>query len=403
MILGALIDLDGTLVDTAPFLYQVYLDFLKERGVEGSQEEFKSLQGPTLKEVVAILAERYQFPGDPKKLVESYLHKIQEGGGELLPGVLEFLKTAQANRVRLGVVTSAPKAWAEAVLLKLGVLSYFRFILSAEEVDKGKPSPDVYFKGIQTINLPPEKLIAVEDTPAGFKAAEGAGLKTYLPDWKALTELLLDSYFPTLIQAPVLNIAIAQAPRFEEREEKLLESNFKRVQAENPGLFNGTVYFYQGHTEDTLSIFRGDYSLFLGRKLLKKRTLWPVAVSGLTTCRERVLWGKRALRVTTYGGFWETVPSGGLADPDPFNQLINELEEEAHITADNVLNTHFLGVVHNVKEEAVEILYRLQLSREEASPSEEVSELLWLGKDKSPPYSALPLSIYLSTLKKMAD
>lgn len=394
MIKGALIDFDGTLVDSQAFLYQIYTEFLAERGKRGSEAEFKSLLGPSLKEIVAILKDRHELPGSVEDNYSAYYTKLLRGGGELLPGVLSFLQFAEANRIRLGVVTSAPKAWVEGILSRLNVLRYFRFVISAVEGNlKGKPAPDAYLKGIEAIGLLPEELIAVEDSPAGIQSAEGAGLKTYLPKWKAIRSELQEHYYPTLIAGPKLEVQVVDPPKLSEQELRILDAVWREKTAENPHLFNGPAYFYARHEKNTLYIYLAEYKWVIGREKLSTQRLIPVSVAGCTKFRGKVLWGKRALHLTKFGGFWETVPSGGLAIPDPLKQLTLELEEEAAITPAEIAETRFLSATHNLKESLIELLYQVELIRPTGTPTEEVVDVLWMDEGSAPLEPVLPISL----------
>jgi putative hydrolase of the HAD superfamily len=394
MIKGALIDFDGTLVDTQAFLYQVYSQFLAERGKTGSEAEFKALIGPSLKEIVALLIEKHQLPGSLEDNYNAYFTKLMGGGGELLPGVLSFLQFAEANRIRLGVVTSAPKAWVEAILSRLNVLRYFRFVISAVDANtRGKPAPDVYLKGIEAIGLPVQELIAVEDSVAGTQSAESAGLKTFFPIWKEIQKKVEEAYYPTLISGPKLEIKEVSPPQLTQKEIDILEAIWREKTAENPHIFNGPVYFYAHHENSTLTVFLADYKWVVGRDKITSHRLIPVSVAGCTMFRGKVLWGKRALHLSKFGGFWETVPSGGLALPDPLKQLHLELEEEAAITPAELAETLFLKAVHNLKEGTLELLYQVELVRPTGTPTEEVVDVLWMEEGVAPPEPVLPISL----------
>ncbi|MEK6646104.1 MAG: HAD hydrolase-like protein, partial [Candidatus Firestonebacteria bacterium] len=69
-------DLDGTLADSIPAMYQVYLDFLNEFNKRGTKEEFEELNGPSLPEIVSILKIRYGLVGDEVSLVDLYKKQI---------------------------------------------------------------------------------------------------------------------------------------------------------------------------------------------------------------------------------------------------------------------------------------------------------------------------------------
>lgn len=183
MIKAVLIDLDGTLVDTTDALYQVYLNFLKRYGHKGSKKEFKSLIGPSIDEIVGILKKKYQLEMAQSELASMYVTMVMlQGfkGTKLFPGVGEFVDFAKKNKLKMALVTSGTRALVKACLEPLKIENDFDLIVTSEDVEKSKPDPEIYRFALKHLKIPAKEAIAIEDSEAGKKAAEGAGLKVWL-------------------------------------------------------------------------------------------------------------------------------------------------------------------------------------------------------------------------------
>ncbi len=178
---AVLIDLDGTLADSLPALYATYLDFLKERGVEGTREEFQQLNGPTLPEIVAYLKGKYGWTESEELLFSKYQEVLQKHYVEtmsLFPGVIDFLHYAKNKGWKLALVTSAGEVLAFKFLLKKKIEDYFDLLVTLSHVRKGKPDPEIYLKALRKLRLRPTDVVAIEDSPNGVRAALAAGIAT---------------------------------------------------------------------------------------------------------------------------------------------------------------------------------------------------------------------------------
>jgi HAD superfamily hydrolase (TIGR01509 family) len=176
------IDLDGTLVDSLPQLYEVYTQFLRSYNESGSYEEFCSLNGPSLKEIVAVLQERLNLNGTTDSLTREYSHKLEEFYRTkitLFPGVLEFLGWAKSKNLQTALVTSAGKSIVDIVLKKNDLQELFDYVGTSEMVLQSKPHPAIYLKTMQMMQLQPLQVLAIEDSKNGIAAAQAAKITTF--------------------------------------------------------------------------------------------------------------------------------------------------------------------------------------------------------------------------------
>lgn len=180
MIKYVFIDYDGTLVDSVPLLYQNYLRFLQTYGYRGTHEEFLSLMGPTIREFIGYLADKYQLTKSHEKLFEEYTEGLEEGylNVSLMEGSLEFLKWLKTSSIKAVLVTSSPSNLIKGSLRRLDIESYFEYIITGELVKKTKPDPEIYLYALKRCEASKDTVITIEDSFNGVLSSVSAGLKT---------------------------------------------------------------------------------------------------------------------------------------------------------------------------------------------------------------------------------
>ena len=177
-----LIDLDGTLADSLSVMREAYQLFLDDFQVCGTDDEFSSLNGPPLVEVVRRLKVAHGLPDDEATLATKYFGIIDQLYTGVSPahGARQLLSTAQARNCHVAVVTSNSSERTSSWLARVGLMGYVDFIISGEQVKYGKPDPEPYLLGSRRADCPIDKIIAIEDSIQGATSAIGAGLYTYL-------------------------------------------------------------------------------------------------------------------------------------------------------------------------------------------------------------------------------
>ncbi|MBI2082951.1 MAG: HAD family phosphatase [Deltaproteobacteria bacterium] len=193
MFRALLFDFDGVLADTEPLHFGAFHDLLKEEGILLTKEEYYS-EFLGLDDRGCFRAV-YQKAGQPlsapklKELIQRKNRKILqkiESGSLLLPQVRELL-TALGGRYYLAIVSGALRSEIVAILSKEKLGSFFQVIVSAEEVNHGKPDPEGFLTALKLLNrdyipesemLLPEECLVIEDSPWGIEAAKKAGMKS---------------------------------------------------------------------------------------------------------------------------------------------------------------------------------------------------------------------------------
>lgn len=186
-------DNDGVLVDTEELYYQATREILASVDVALTPEQYRELfllqgrgawhlvseRGATSEQVEALRDRR-------NALYSQWL--IEEP--RVIPGVADTLERLRGQYV-MGVVTSSRRDHFDLIHQKSGLLSYFDFILTASDVARVKPDPELYRKAVERSGHPPEACVAIEDSERGLAAAKGAGIRCVVVP----TALTKDSVF----------------------------------------------------------------------------------------------------------------------------------------------------------------------------------------------------------------
>lgn len=173
-------DMDGTLVDNMHFHHRAWKEFLSKHGIRISDEEFHRKNVGTIKEVIPKFMPHVQ---DPDLIMELGMQKeavyrtLYGPHIQPLAGLQSFLDQAYNAGIPIALASAADAKNIDFTLEGLGMAHYFKAITGSEEVEKGKPSPDVYLYSARKLQADPGHCIAFEDTPSGIRAALAAGMR----------------------------------------------------------------------------------------------------------------------------------------------------------------------------------------------------------------------------------
>ncbi|MCM1089272.1 MAG: HAD family phosphatase [Butyrivibrio sp.] len=184
---AVLFDMDGTLIDTERYYRIFWPKAMAEFGYHMTDEQalsMRSLGRPfapaRLREWFGGEVDYYAVRDMRKKLMEEALMR---DGIQVKPGAEALLAFLRENKITTAVVTATDRKRADSYLARTGLSNYFDEVISAVQVEEGKPSPDVYLYACRQLGLTPERCIAVEDSPNGVLSAYRAGcLVVMVPD-----------------------------------------------------------------------------------------------------------------------------------------------------------------------------------------------------------------------------
>lgn len=192
---AVLIDMDGTLADSLPLLYNIFVKFLNELGIEATSEEFMRFNGATFTDIIADLKAKYGWQESHDRLLEKYqvlLRSDYKNLAKPFPGVVEFLTYVRQKGLKAVLVTSAEDELASSFLEANDLDQYFDFVVSANHATRSKPDPEVFFIALEFLALEPQEALAIEDSSRGIQSAKNAGIEVlaFGQEYKTWKELL---------------------------------------------------------------------------------------------------------------------------------------------------------------------------------------------------------------------
>lgn len=184
-------DLDGTLVDSEPNYYEAGRRLLAAHGVDGFDwEEHTAFIGIGTRETLEVLRARYAIDASLEELLAAknrlYLELARQST-EVFPEMRRFTGLLAAAGVPMAVASGSSRAAIDAILAGTGLDAHIRVTVSAEEVARGKPEPDVFLEAARRLGAPPADCVVVEDAPPGAAAARAAGMRCIAVPYVAQT------------------------------------------------------------------------------------------------------------------------------------------------------------------------------------------------------------------------
>ena len=192
---AVIFDLDGVLLDSEQRWNEAKEALVRETGGAWRDEAARAMMGMSSPEWAAYLRDTLGVPLEAEAINREVVRRMQEGyaaGLPLLPGALEAVR-ALAERWPLALASSSNREIIDLFLDVAGVRDEFRTTVSSEEVDRGKPAPDVYLAAAGRLGVAPEACVAIEDSANGLRSAAASGMAViavpnphYPPDDDAL-------------------------------------------------------------------------------------------------------------------------------------------------------------------------------------------------------------------------
>lgn len=181
MLKAIIFDMDGVLINTEPFHYEIWRKTLKKRGLEIDYEHYKGCIGSTVGYLLDIIKDAYgvDFHGDEELIQEMRAVKdrmVEESGIPRIPGVPEMLRRIRSKGYIMAVASSSPQIYIERQMKELGVEDCFDLLFSGERVENPKPAPDTFLRVAEKLGVKPQECLVVEDSSNGCKAAKAAGM-----------------------------------------------------------------------------------------------------------------------------------------------------------------------------------------------------------------------------------
>lgn len=178
---GFIFDMDGVIVDSEPLHFQVETQLCQQFGIKLREGELESYVGTRAEDMWSRLKETHRADFNVREVLEAAdkakMRALKDGGHEPIPGIRELLHSLKEKGYQVGLASSSPRPFIEAVLDALQIQPYFDVVISGEEVEKGKPAPDIYLDAAKKMGSTPDNCTVLEDAAHGVQAGKAAGMK----------------------------------------------------------------------------------------------------------------------------------------------------------------------------------------------------------------------------------
>lgn len=190
MLRAIIFDFNGVLVDDEPIHLAMFQRVLKEEGIPLDEKEYYARYlGMDDRGCFRAVYERHGRKLDKSSLADKirrkavYYREAIKKGVAVFPGVVEIVPQL-ASRFPLAIASGALRSEIELILGSIGLRNFFQVIVSAEDIDEGKPNPEIFIKALRLLNrlkakttIQPSESLVVEDSKEGILAAHRAGIK----------------------------------------------------------------------------------------------------------------------------------------------------------------------------------------------------------------------------------
>ncbi|MGI8827954.1 MAG: HAD-IA family hydrolase [Chloroflexota bacterium] len=194
IVFGAVWDLDGTLVDTEMNHFVAWGALLREHDRALTHEEFRPTFGLRNDDILVhhfgFEAVEDSIAGLGERKEELYRLSLVNDGVRMQAGARQLVEHFHTLGSQQAIASSAPPANIDLTMHLIGLRGYFDAVVSSEEVTRGKPAPDLILRAAERLNLPPCRLVVLEDAPAGVAAGKAAGSRVIAIDSTFATEKL---------------------------------------------------------------------------------------------------------------------------------------------------------------------------------------------------------------------
>ena len=205
MIDTVVFDLDGVVVDSEQVWDDVREQLANERGGNWHDGAQAAMMGMSSPEWSAYMHEEIGLSESPQEINDEVVRRMLDRYAERLPlidGAVDAVRRL-GGEFTLGVASSSNRPLIASVLEHAGIADAFDAVVSSEEVERGKPAPDVYLEAIRRLRTEPSRTAAVEDSSNGIRAAHAAGMRVIA---------LPNSHYPPAPDALELADAVIASP-----------------------------------------------------------------------------------------------------------------------------------------------------------------------------------------------
>lgn len=177
---AVIFDLDGSMVDSMWIWRDIDIEYLGKFGISLPENLQACIEGMSFGETAAYFKERFKLPDSLDEIKADWNCMARDKYANEVPvkeGVKELLDYCKENGIKAGIATSNSRELVETLVGAHRFGAYFDCIMTACDVSKGKPAPDIYLAVARELGVSPENCLVFEDIIPGIQAGLSAGMK----------------------------------------------------------------------------------------------------------------------------------------------------------------------------------------------------------------------------------
>jgi 16S rRNA pseudouridine516 synthase len=218
---AVIFDLDGVLADSEPWWNKIDAQLLREYGVTYRGEYHREVLGVSYRLAVEFYKKAFAISAPTEELIRRrgeiatafFANRVC-----LFPTAKAVIEQLRQMDLRLAVATSSVGASARPFLDRHQLTAFFDVIVTGDEIERGKPAPDIYLRAAERLGVPANECLVIEDALSGIAAAKAAEMRvTAIPDTRLVDareyEKEADYVLGSLSEIPPLVRHVAAAAR----------------------------------------------------------------------------------------------------------------------------------------------------------------------------------------------
>lgn len=176
MIRPIVFDCDGVLVDSEALAWSAWREVLSRYDITLTDHDVALLTGRTDRDAHAHFAARGDLPDHRAfwEVLSETMFRLFDRHLQAFEDAVDTLEALDRRGARMAVASSSPRRRLDRSLASTGLTRFFSFVVGGDEVEHGKPAPDLFLAGAAGLGVDPRSCLAVEDTPAGVASARAA-------------------------------------------------------------------------------------------------------------------------------------------------------------------------------------------------------------------------------------
>jgi len=179
---AVIFDMDGVLIDSEPYHYAFETELHQKLGIQIPMNVRSSFVGLANQKMWSYIKDAYSLNQSVEELVqwsiaERYLYFNNINNFKPIAGIIPLLEELKCNQIKTAVASSSAPKIIELMLKRAEIHHYFSITVSGDDVQQGKPAPDIFLETTKKLNVKPDACIIIEDAYNGVTAANLAGIK----------------------------------------------------------------------------------------------------------------------------------------------------------------------------------------------------------------------------------